>query len=135
MRQKTSKRRYLIDMTLATRLQSLMRRRGIRSQSQLARLSGVSQTSIHRILCGAHRGTHSLDVLSRLALALDASPSWLMHAELPDAPPRRPRDLQDPDEREWCELYRQLPGKEKQAVLALARSLGPSAPPTSSRAV
>lgn len=134
MRRKHGKRRYLIDMTLATRLQSLMRRRGIRSQSQLARLSGVSQTSIHRILCAAHRGTPSLDVLSRLALALDASPSWLMHAELPDPPQRRLRAIQDPDEREWCELYRQLPGKEKQAVLALARSLGRSPPLTSARA-
>lgn len=101
-----------------------MRRRGIRSQNQLARLSGVSQTSIHRILSGAHRGAPSLQVIARLACALDASPAWLAHDDIPPLVSRRAGERVDADEREWCELYRRLPGKEKQAVLALARSLG-----------
>jgi len=110
-------------MTFATRLRTLMRHRGIRSQNQLARLSGVSQTSIHRILCAAHRGTPSVKVLTLLAHALDISPSWLMHAELPHPPAPL---IQDPDEREWCALYRRLHDRERKAVLTLARSLGQS---------
>ena len=112
-------------MTFAIRLRTLMRHRGIRSQSQLARLSGVSQTSIHRILRASHRGTPSVKVLTLLAQALDISPSWLMLAELPHASATAPL-IHDPDEREWCALYRRLHDRERKAVLILARSLGQS---------
>jgi hypothetical protein len=37
-------------MSLSQRLRTLMRWRGIHSQNQLARLSGVPQSCIHRIL-------------------------------------------------------------------------------------
>lgn len=111
----------LSPMTFATRLQILMRHRGIRSQSQLARLSGVSQASIHRILRSAHRGAPSVKVLMQLSRVLDTSPAWLMHAEFTAS---RGQDLHDPDEREWCALYRRLQVHERQAVLALARTLG-----------
>jgi hypothetical protein len=53
-------------MTLAARLLSAMRRRGIRSQSQLARLSGVSQPSVHRILADPHGYAPGRRVIARL---------------------------------------------------------------------
>jgi|GEM_PF-1251655 len=65
-------------MTLAARLLSAMRRRGIRSQSQLARLSGVSQPSVHRILADPHGYVPGRRVLARLAQALDMSEAWLL---------------------------------------------------------
>lgn len=102
-----------------------MRHRGIRSQSQLARLSGVSQASIHRILYSAHRGSPSVKVLMQLSRVLDTSPAWLMHAEFPQSPAHASHD---PDEREWCALYRRLTLRDRQAVLALARSLGADPP-------
>ncbi|MBJ7262330.1 MAG: helix-turn-helix transcriptional regulator [Burkholderiaceae bacterium] len=64
-------------MTLAARLLSAMRRRGIRSQSQLARLSGVSQPSVHRILADPHGYMPGRRVLARLAQALNMSETWL----------------------------------------------------------
>ena len=64
-------------MTLALRLHALMRRRGIKSQSQLARLAGVSQSSIHRILLAAPGYVPTRRILMRLAQTLDTSLSWL----------------------------------------------------------
>jgi transcriptional regulator with XRE-family HTH domain len=54
-----------------------MRWRGIRSQRQLARLSGVPQTSIHRILSRSDSYMPALGTLSRLARALDSTVPWL----------------------------------------------------------
>jgi transcriptional regulator with XRE-family HTH domain len=64
-------------MNMANRLRTLMRWRGIRSQRQLARLSGVPQTSIHRILSRAEGYLPALDTLSRLARALGTTVTWL----------------------------------------------------------
>lgn len=68
-------------MTMADRLRTLMRWRGIRSQRQLARLSGVPQTSIHRILTRDASYMPALATLSRLARALDTSVHWLSDGE------------------------------------------------------
>ncbi|CAM3869072.1 helix-turn-helix transcriptional regulator [Bordetella bronchialis] len=62
---------------MADRLRTLMRWRGIRSQRQLARLSGVPQTSIHRILTRDLGYMPALSTLARLARALDTTTAWL----------------------------------------------------------
>lgn len=73
-------------MNLAQRLQTLMRWRGIRSQRQLARLSGVPQTSIHRILVDpAH--SPRLCTVERLAAALGTAAVWLTHGNGSELPP------------------------------------------------
>jgi transcriptional regulator with XRE-family HTH domain len=68
-------------MTMADRLRTLMRWRGIRSQRQLARLSGVPQTSIHRILTRDATYMPALNTLARLARTLDTSVPWLSDGE------------------------------------------------------
>lgn len=82
---------------MAERLRTLMRWRGIRSQRQLARLSGVPQTSIHRILNRDAEYMPALSTLIRLARALDTTVPWLSDGEAglgpvrqsPDTPPLR----------------------------------------------
>lgn len=64
-------------MSLALRLRALMRRRGIKSQNQLARLSGVPQSCIHRILTREDRYSPTRGTLLRLAQALDTHVPWL----------------------------------------------------------
>ncbi|WP_025139946.1 helix-turn-helix transcriptional regulator [Achromobacter sp. DH1f] len=64
-------------MSLALRLRALMRRRGIKSQNQLARLSGVPQSCIHRILTREERYSPTRSTLLRLAQALDTQVPWL----------------------------------------------------------
>jgi transcriptional regulator with XRE-family HTH domain len=68
-------------MTMADRLRTLMRWRGIRSQRQLARLSGVPQTSIHRILTRDVSYMPTLTTLGRLSRALDTTIPWLSEGE------------------------------------------------------
>ena len=61
--------------TVATNLRSLMHHADIRSQAQLAKLSGVSQTQIGNILrC---QKSSSIDLLDRLANGLNCEP-WLL---------------------------------------------------------
>ncbi|MGB3430794.1 helix-turn-helix domain-containing protein [Achromobacter sp.] len=64
-------------MSLAQRLHTLMRWRGIKSQNQLARISGVPQSCIHRILMREDCYSPSRATLLRLARALDTSVPWL----------------------------------------------------------
>ncbi|MFC4277480.1 helix-turn-helix domain-containing protein [Achromobacter aloeverae] len=71
-------------MNIADRLSSLMRWRGIRSQRHLARLSGVPQTSIHRILANRPGYLPSIATVARLARALSVNPEWL-HGDGPAA--------------------------------------------------
>jgi len=70
-------RLYIAHMSLAQRLQTLMRWRGIKSQNQLARISGVPQSCIHRILMREDCYSPSRATLLRLARALDTSVPWL----------------------------------------------------------
>ncbi|CAB3624259.1 helix-turn-helix domain-containing protein [Achromobacter aegrifaciens] len=68
---------YIALMSLAQRLHTLMRWRGIKSQNQLARISGVPQSCIHRILMREDCYSPSRATLLRLARALDTSVPWL----------------------------------------------------------
>ena len=54
-----------------------MKRRGIKSQSQLARISGVPQSSIHRILARGDAYSPERPTLRKLAVALNTSVPWL----------------------------------------------------------
>ncbi|KRA03338.1 MAG: helix-turn-helix domain-containing protein [Achromobacter sp.] len=76
-------------MSLSQRLRALMRWRGIHSQNQLARLSGVPQSCIHRILTREDRYSPARNTLVRLARALGTSVPWLtdgvVHASSPKA--------------------------------------------------
>lgn len=54
-----------------------MKRRGIKSQSQLARISGVPQSSIHRILSRGDAYAPERPTLRKLAMALNTSVPWL----------------------------------------------------------
>jgi transcriptional regulator with XRE-family HTH domain len=72
---------YITSMTMAERLRTLMRWRGIRSQRQLARLSGVPQTSIHRILSRGSAYVPALSTITRLARALGTTVPWLSEGD------------------------------------------------------
>lgn len=76
-------------MSLSQRLRALMRWRGIHSQNQLARLSGVPQSCIHRILTREDRYSPARNTLVRLARALGTSVPWLtdgvVHSTSPKA--------------------------------------------------
>jgi len=72
-------------MSLAQRLRALMRWRGIHSQNQLARISRVPQSCIHRILTREDRYSPSRGTLLRLATALETSVPWLTDGVLSGA--------------------------------------------------
>lgn len=126
---------------MADRLRTLMRWRGIRSQRQLARLSGVPQTSIHRILTRDLGYMPALGTLTRLARALDTTVLWLGEGELhvqpepPGAPPAQAPRLAEPgatqhyhpecggDAAELHMLMARLSEAERRHVVALVRLL------------
>ena len=114
-------------MTLAARLLSAMRRRGIRSQSQLARLSGVSQPSVHRILADPHGYVPGRRVITRLAQALDMSEAWLADGRLPDRPavptPLACSSADAPNGERLTILYDRLTLAQRMLVLELVRML------------
>jgi len=77
-------------MTIATRLDRLMQTRKVKSQSALARMTGVPQPTINRILKG-QTDTPELGTIKKIAAALNVPATWL--AEGPgDAPPEAPAD-------------------------------------------
>jgi transcriptional regulator with XRE-family HTH domain len=118
-------------MNIADRLSSLMRWRGIRSQRHLARLSGVPQTSIHRILADRPGYAPSYSTVGKLAYALSVSPDWLRGDEhamriRPPAialPPRPPRPSQrgDDDVAEMKRLMATLTAAERRKIVAVVR--------------
>ena len=116
-------------MTLAARLLSAMRRRGIRSQNQLARLSGVSQPSVHRILADPQGYVPGRRIVARLAQALDMSEAWLADGCLPDSTPapipRATHLAPEPisDINRLVTLYAHLTSSQRSLVLDLARML------------
>jgi len=60
---------------LATNIKSLMKSAGIRTQTQLARITGISQTQIGNIL--RQDKAASIDMLVRLANGLNCEP-WML---------------------------------------------------------
>lgn len=123
---------------MADRLRTLMRWRGIRSQRQLARLSGVPQTSIHRILTRDPGYLPALGTLTRLARTLDTTVLWLsegeagLHATVLAARQPRPQECGTihphhqqggGDAAELHMLMAKLSDAERRHVVALVRML------------
>lgn len=126
-------------MSLAQRLRALMRWRGIHSQNQLARISSVPQSCIHRILTREDRYSPSRRTLLRLAKALETSVPWLTDGVISATDPG-PNGLPPPDGAmpaatqeappaidgycaEICALLRQQPDSTKKTVLSIVRLL------------
>ncbi|CAB3932017.1 transcriptional regulator [Achromobacter xylosoxidans] len=129
------RRIYIALMSLAQRLHTLMRWRGIKSQNQLARISGVPQSCIHRILVREDRYSPSRTTLLRLARALDTSVPWLTDGVGPegDAPPSSadPLDIAtDGYLAEISALLRHQPDSIKKTILSAVRLMvkPPAAP-------
>ena len=75
-------------MNISDRLDIAMRRAGYRSQSALARASGVSQPSINRILKTPGTVGPDSDTIKKLAAACGVSFEWLLNgAETVTNPP------------------------------------------------
>lgn len=112
-------------MSLALRLRALMRRRGIKSQNQLARLSGVPQSCIHRILTREDRYSPTRGTLLRLAQALGTHVPWLTDgmanpagdAVTLSAPDAAPNGYCT----EICALLRRQPETTQRKVLKIVR--------------
>jgi transcriptional regulator with XRE-family HTH domain len=104
-------------MPLSDRLRAQMRWRGIKSQNHLSRISGVSQSSIHRLLTRGDSYAASWHTLQRLARALDTSASWLSAGDDPAAGYAA----------ELNALMARLPDSTCRGILALARTLAESA--------
>ena len=132
-------------MSLSDRLRKQMRWRGIQSQSQLARISGVPQASIHRILAREHY-TPRLDTLRRLARALDTTVAWLSEGlianlapqDIPSEPDTTEQALADGYQRELLALTTPLDAAARRQVVAVVRLLInglPTAPRAASAAV
>lgn len=68
---------YIPAMTIGTRLDEAMAHREIRSQSALARLSGVPQPTINRILKGGGKKGPETATIKKLADALEVRAEWL----------------------------------------------------------
>ena len=115
-------------MTLADRLNHLMQWRGIKSQSRLARLCGVSQSCIHKILSRGDHYAVQCRTVTKLARGLHTSVSWLldgeealqqrMSGELPKTP-----SYGNPDNLEIQALLEQLPHAVRQSILVLLKHL------------
>ena len=120
-------------MSLSQRLRTLMRWRGIRSQNQLARISGVPQSCIHRILTRREdRYSPSRGTLIRLAQALDTTVPWLTDGVAPTPDPATGRTTPaahaagrniDGYCAEICAQLSQQPDSTKKLVLALVRQI------------
>ena len=111
-------------MSLALRLRTLMRWRGIKSQNQLARISGVPQSCIHRILTRDEHYAPTRATLQRLARALDTQVPWLadgMVAQAGAAPLAQEDAHSDAYSAEICALLRHQPEAVRKRVLQVVR--------------
>ncbi len=108
-----------------------MRWRGIPSQNQLARISGVPQSCIHRILTRpADSYSPSRLTLTRLARALGTSVAWLADGVVPAADPTSApahglhdaaTGYRDGYCAEICARLENQPDSIKKAILAVVR--------------
>jgi transcriptional regulator with XRE-family HTH domain len=123
-------------MTLAQRLLAQMQRRGIKSQNQLARISGVPQSSIHRILTRDDTYAPTRHTLQRLAAALGTTVPWLadgVNVAALAARPAVPHDNADGYSAELQALVETLPVDARKKVLAVVRLIAQGAGPASTR--
>lgn len=102
-----------------------MRWRGIKSQSQLARISGVPQSCIHHILTRQDGYWPSRRTLLRLARALGTTAPWLTDgvAAAPAEPPPERTGASEPGGycAEICALVSRQPHSAQRQILAAVR--------------
>lgn len=84
-------------MTIGNRLDEAMRRAGIRSQTALARSSGVPQATISRTLKGGGKSGPETETIRKLAAACNVSFEWLSEG-IGEAARGAEEDFPTPDE-------------------------------------
>ena len=89
------------------------------SQTQLAKLSGLSQATIGKLESGISSGSSHLHKIAR---ALGTTPAYLS-GETEDPASDAPDAHLSPEEMDWLGLLRGLDGKDRSAVLQIMRSL------------
>lgn len=109
-------------MDIATRLDHAMRANHINDQSELSRLTGISTSTINRILSGKLKSPNAFDAVT-LAKAVGVSTSWLVtgeddHAELES----RRAELITRQEAELLSLVRQLSKPARDLILSITRA-------------
>lgn len=100
---------------LATNIRSLMLQAGIKSQSQLAALSGVSQSQVGNIL--NRKKAASVDTLQRLARGLECD-LWVLLA-----PVKMLQDFEYSDFSPLVHCYMRLPVSDQTAVWEMTHQL------------
>lgn len=113
-------------MSLAHRLRAQMRWRGIKSQNQLARISGVPQSSIHRILTRDDGYFPTRRTIQRLARALGTTAAWLEGDA--DAAPACAADASDGYDAEIQALMSRLPADARRKIVAVVRLIAGDPP-------
>lgn len=68
-------------MTMSDRLAAVMRQRNIRSQSELARVADVPQSTVNRILTRGESYSPAWGTVKKLADALGVSAVWLTEGD------------------------------------------------------
>lgn len=110
-------------MIIAARLRERMEAQNI-SQAELARLVGVAQPSIFKLLNGDSQSTRHLH---RIARELFTTPAFLT-GETDDPTSDFPDDRPSADEREILQDLRKLTERDRAAARQLIRSLAECAP-------
>ncbi|AOB28935.1 MULTISPECIES: helix-turn-helix domain-containing protein [Bordetella] len=115
-------------MSQADRLRASMRWRGISSQNQLARISGVPQSTIHRILARGDAYAPTRATLERLARALHTTVPWLSDGMVgTSAAPEPAPSSPDGSLAELQALWARLPRPARRHMLAVVRLAAASA--------
>jgi transcriptional regulator with XRE-family HTH domain len=111
-------------MLITERLRNQMKAQGL-SQAALARRVGISQQSIGRLVSGESFGSR---YLHKIARELHTTAAYLS-GETDDPVSELPDDdfLVSAEERDWVELLRAIPPKERAAALTLVRTIASSA--------
>lgn len=73
-------------MSMSDRLDAVMRQRNIRSQSELARVADVPQSTVNRILTRGATYAPAWATVKKLADALGVSAVWLTEGDEPSGP-------------------------------------------------
>lgn len=117
---------YYADMNISDRLDIAMHRAGYHSQSALARASGVSQSSINRILKKAGASGPESDTIKKLAQACGVSFQWLLDGAdvtTPSNPPILPLIHVTLAELEMLTILRQANGDDQAIIADLFKSI------------
>lgn len=109
-------------MDIATRLDHAMRANGIKDQSELSRKTGISTSTINRILSGKLKSPNAFDAVT-LAKATGVSTDWLITGnDDPNQADAIRAELISRSEAELLALVRQLSKPARDLVLSTVRA-------------